>query len=561
MSTTTTRVSLLTLALALAGAGCAVAPLDEESSSDEDGLSGVAMVEGNYVFKTQVSGKCLDIYAASTSNGAAVQEYDCNGSAAQVFHIGSAGGGVYTISNPHSGKLLSVANASTNPGVELIQWDYQNIDTQKFKFLDLGNGQYSVRIARTDFALDVRSASPANGTPVQQYPWNGTAAQRWTLTAVGGNPPPPPGGGPSTGSAQVFVHYMPWFASKPFSGQWGWHWTMNSRNPDAIVNGKRDIASHYYPSVGPYDSGDPDLVEYHVLLMKYAGIKGAIADWYGMDNYLDYGAVHHNTGMLFDALKKAGLSLILCYEDQSIKHMVEGGVVSAGNAVAKGQGVMNWLDQNWFKDASYVHENGKPLLLDFGPQYFSTAQWNQVFSGTQTQPSFVTLDQTVSPANGFFFWPMPQAGEAGDRQSLLNLLPQTKIPAAYPRFDDFYAQAGVGPSYGYINDRGGAQFAETLSLAFGAHPAFIQLATWNDWGEGTGIEPTAQYGVRDLQKTQDLVRANGWAGLPWSAADLQLPITLYNARKAGKNKASLDAAAAALYAGNPASAKSILAQL
>jgi len=25
----------------------------------------------------------------------------------------------------------------------------------------------------------------------------------------------------------------------------------------------------------------------------------------------------------------------------------------------------------------------------------------------------------------------------------------------------------------------------------------VQIATWNDWGEGTGIEPTAEFGYRD----------------------------------------------------------------
>src|SRR5438105_4887827 len=29
----------------------------------------------------------------------------------------------------------------------------------------------------------------------------------------------------------VMVHYMPWFVSRPYSGSWGWHWTMNHFNP------------------------------------------------------------------------------------------------------------------------------------------------------------------------------------------------------------------------------------------------------------------------------------------------------------------------------------------
>jgi hypothetical protein len=59
---------------------------------------------------------------------------------------------------------------------------------------------------------------------------------------------------------QVYVHYMPWFKSKEYAGAWGLHWTMRNQNPDRVLpNGNREIASHYYPLIGPYDSADPDV--------------------------------------------------------------------------------------------------------------------------------------------------------------------------------------------------------------------------------------------------------------------------------------------------------------
>src|SRR5471032_2609072 len=85
----------------------------------------------------------------------------------------------------------------------------------------------------------------------------------------------------------VMVHYMPWFVSQPYSGSWGWHWTMNHFNPNVTnANGEQQIASWYYPLIGPYDSADPAVLEYHVLLMKLAGIDGVIVDWYGSANFL-----------------------------------------------------------------------------------------------------------------------------------------------------------------------------------------------------------------------------------------------------------------------------------
>src|SRR5215469_15931106 len=75
----------------------------------------------------------------------------------------------------------------------------------------------------------------------------------------------------------LLVYYMPWYVAKPYSSNWGWHWTMNHFDPDTIgASGERQIASWYYPLIGPYDSADPAVLEYHVLLMKLAGIDGII---------------------------------------------------------------------------------------------------------------------------------------------------------------------------------------------------------------------------------------------------------------------------------------------
>ena len=97
----------------------------------------------------------------------------------------------------------------------------------------------------------------------------------------------------------VLAHYMPWYASKEHSGEWGWHWTMNHFDPDQIKwTGDREAASHDYPLMGLYDSGDPHLLEAHVLLMKFAGIEGVIIDWYGVHDFYDYAQLHRNTQAL-----------------------------------------------------------------------------------------------------------------------------------------------------------------------------------------------------------------------------------------------------------------------
>src|ERR1039457_696635 len=84
------------------------------------------------------------------------------------------------------------------------------------------------------------------------------------------------------------VHYMPWFQAKPKHSAWGWHWTMNARSPDVKIHGTPEVASHYHPLIGLYDSDDGAVLEYQAQLMKLAGIDGALVDWYGNVDCDDY---------------------------------------------------------------------------------------------------------------------------------------------------------------------------------------------------------------------------------------------------------------------------------
>ncbi len=133
------------------------------------------------------------------------------------------------------------------------------------------------------------------------------------------------------------VYYMPWFAAKPYRSAWGWHWTMDHFNPDLIsASGERQIASWYYPLIGPYDSSDSAVLEYHVLLMKLAGIDGVIVDWYGSADCLDYGINNEATLKLFQFTRKAKLKFALCYEDQTIQHLIDTNYIAAGCRPAPG---------------------------------------------------------------------------------------------------------------------------------------------------------------------------------------------------------------------------------
>ena len=375
---------------------------------------------------------------------------------------------------------------------------------------------------------------------------------------------------------QVLVHYMPWFQAPPVSEGYGFHWHQGGAKFDpyqVLANGQKNIASHYYPLTGPYDTRDKDILEYQAALMKVSGVDGVIFDWYGIENALDYKEIQESTLEVIKVLKKAGLKYAICYEDQSIGKMIEAGNFTKDQALNYGKKVFSYMEKEWFHDEAYLKFEGRPVLYTFGPQYFFyKEQWDALFALCSVRPYFITLEgHSEAFADGSYNWfnmngrkTLPQV------VSQLNNFYQQQndkrflTATAYSGFHDIYAEAG-GKSYGYLDRYEGGTFNLTLKAALQANPDVIQIATWNDYGEGTVIEPTMQGGYNELEVLQRLQKDYD-GSFPYSELDLRAPLALYKLIIAGPNEATVAKKAAArkaldaILAGNAELYRSIISQ-
>ncbi|MGW1817569.1 lectin, partial [Streptomyces sp. NPDC002125] len=121
---------------------------------------------------TGLAGKCADVAAGATANGTAVQLYDCNGTAAQKWTVGSDG----TIRA--LGKCLDVASGGTADGTPVQLYDCNGTAAQQWATpaaRDIVNPQ-------ANKCLDVSGGNSANGTRLQIWTCTGSANQKWTVT-------------------------------------------------------------------------------------------------------------------------------------------------------------------------------------------------------------------------------------------------------------------------------------------------------------------------------------------------------------------------------------------
>ena len=130
---------------------------------------------------------------------------------------------------------------------------------------------------------------------------------------------------------------------------------MDRFDPERLDSaGRREIASHAYLLIGPYDSNDPHVLEYHVLLMKLAGIDGVVIDWYGTSTLHDYETIHRNAAHLIKYVKKPGLQFVICYQDRMVQHVAQEHSNARQEAYRLAVRDMEWLEDMWFGDAAYV---------------------------------------------------------------------------------------------------------------------------------------------------------------------------------------------------------------
>jgi hypothetical protein len=140
------------------------------------------------------SGKCVDARAAATGDGTAVQQYSCNGTAAQNWQFTPTDSGYYRIGAATApAQVWDETDVSTADGAPTQLWLYGGGANQQWLPVAEAGGTYHFVNRNSGKCLDVPAASTADSVQLQQYTCNGTGAQSFTVNGSGGGTTPPAG--------------------------------------------------------------------------------------------------------------------------------------------------------------------------------------------------------------------------------------------------------------------------------------------------------------------------------------------------------------------------------
>lgn len=337
---------------------------------------------------------------------------------------------------------------------------------------------------------------------------------------------------------------------------------------DLYLNGDiKDIASTYYPAIGPYDAADPHVGEYHVLLAKAAGIDGFMAEFtIGQESKLLN---------LVAAAKQYGFRVGVNWINQS--HLKENSWRDRAEAMASAREVVRWMVKHVY-DPCGVRINGKYVFMIFlaHPRepaepfdaFFSpreVAELKAVAAAEGCDADFLVLPwepladapSAAGTWDGYFPWVWSSSGAATSedghscwsrqttREQYVERLRSyyatsrrlaqagrigTYIGGVCPGFDDHKGQAWGESLRRHLPRDGGQTLRDTWGELKRSDVQAALIITWNDWVESSQVEPSLELGNADLLECARQIA--DWRGR--SSTDerlVQLPEMLLRSRR------------------------------
>ncbi len=264
--------------------------------------------------------------------------------------------------------------------------------------------------------------------------------------------------------------------------------------------------------IAPYNSSDPAVIELQIRDAKSAGIDGFIAAWDGAGTQTD-----KNFATLLDKAAGQGSKAALHFETSTI---------AAGRDVAAQiKSGMSLYGSN----AAYLHWNNRPIIFFWSPQTVgNSAAWRSLRAEVDPGNSEIWLADTTDASyldtfDGIYLFSagkwtastnvaQVEAQWRGNIDGYNKAHDTSRLWAAgiMPGWDESHIQPPRNPAKVFPR-RDGAEYETNWSAAVASKPDLITITSYNEWYEGTQIEPSLGAGTKylDITRKQSGIWKNG----------------------------------------------------
>eukprot|EP00299_Pterocystis_sp_00344_P007974 c2833_g1_i2.p1 GENE.c2833_g1_i2~~c2833_g1_i2.p1 ORF type:complete len:392 (-),score=85.60 c2833_g1_i2:52-1227(-) len=357
-------------------------------------------------------------------------------------------------------------------------------------------------------------------------------------------------------SSRVHAFYYPWYGNLEFDSKWlHWnheyipHWNNHIRSLFQSYQGNHkppnDIASLYYPSLGPYSSADPSVLTNHMQQLQQAGVGVLVTSWFPV-GVADAHGIPLDPLMpaLLDTAHRFGIKIAFHmepYERRSassvandIRYVVTH--YATHPAVLRVCRYPNRVVES--HELCQDKKEGKLLMYVYDSYQIPSRDWETVLKPSgretirETAHDAIVVGLWVEQSHGselfnsgfdgvytYFASPISYGSTAENWHSIASTCRKRQmlfIPCVGPG----YVDTPVRPwnEAATVNRNDGDTFRKSFRNAIGVSPEMIAITSFNEWHEGTQIENSL---------TSDMLTEKGLVGYQsyHSSEDIYLQIT------------------------------------
>jgi len=323
---------------------------------------------------------------------------------------------------------------------------------------------------------------------------------------------------PSDTIAQVYnnVHafYYGWYGNPKTNGKW-MHWNHevlpNWRNkvhpPPSHFQPPENIGANYYPELGPYSSGDPAVIEIHAQQFAASGIGNAVISWYPMHTA---DAQLASTPGYSDSLMKKMLEIFPKYGVKVSVHIEP----YEGRNAESVRNDIEYIVDNYSGPGFYLDHSGKPMIYIYDSYHTSAKEWSRLLSkdgdlsirNSKYDCTVISLYLGKSDDNlilqggfdGFYTYFGSVGFTYGSTPSNWNQLKSFAtrnnkifIPSVSPGYVDTQIRPWNAEN---TKDRKDGEYYDNMwSAAVDCGCEYVSITSFNEWHEGSQIEPAVPY--------------------------------------------------------------------
>lgn len=317
-------------------------------------------------------------------------------------------------------------------------------------------------------------------------------------------PPPPPTQPPQTPVAtetparptftingrQVWVMYLAFWG-----GPLTWDWQTDVLTDTSLL--------------GKYDSRDESVIRTHIRQAQDTGIDAFTVAWFGLDDQV---TTTPTIPLMLDEAQRQGfkIGVVVDIWDPNFNQNPDRVIES-----------MHYLVREWTTHPAYLHYNGQPVILFAFQNHLGldAAQWQSVRAQVDPQRQMVWVSEGLlgccvygGAMDGMYAFNMAWADGSAARYEYERSRVEANggtvyFPTIHPGWDETkVAIRDKRPNPTSARSRRDGAFLETLWYgATSINPDVVMVVSWNEFIEGSHIEPSQRFGTQALDVLQPLI--------------------------------------------------------